>query len=169
MLWSCFCIFQCEIIPTGLDMDRMLGNQYFMARNYSEAIPWLEKASEKYPEDLRIIRKQIICHIAAHSLDKAISILKKHAHQFSDMLFRNGLADANCPCPDLLDNWKNRKLRLLYEAAPLSFIIEQAGGLGSTGTERILDIQPSELHQRCPLVIGCKADVELAEKYLSEQ
>ncbi|MHC4777960.1 MAG: class 1 fructose-bisphosphatase [Planctomycetota bacterium] len=60
------------------------------------------------------------------------------------------------------------KLRLLYEAAPLSYIIEQAGGLGSTGAERILDIEPIELHQRCPLVIGCKSDVELAEKYLKE-
>ncbi|MHC4600642.1 MAG: class 1 fructose-bisphosphatase, partial [Planctomycetota bacterium] len=59
------------------------------------------------------------------------------------------------------------KLRLLYEAAPLSFLAERAGGLGSTGVERILDIQPTELHQRCPLVIGPKADVEMAEQYLS--
>jgi fructose-1,6-bisphosphatase I len=48
----------------------------------------------------------------------------------------------------------NGKLRLSYEANPLSFVAEQAGGAGSTGTERILDLQPEALHQRTPLVIG---------------
>jgi hypothetical protein len=43
---------------------------------------------------------------------------------------------------------KNGKLRLLYECAPMSFIAEQAGGMGSTGKERVLDIQPTEVHQR---------------------
>ena len=46
------------------------------------------------------------------------------------------------------------KLRLMYEANPLSFIIEQAGGTASSGTRRILDIQPDSLHQRTPLIIG---------------
>ena len=58
----------------------------------------------------------------------------------------------------------NGKLRLLYEANPLSFIVEQAGGLASDGTNRILDVQPTELHQRTPLYIGSKEEVELAEK-----
>lgn len=49
---------------------------------------------------------------------------------------------------------KNGKLRLLYECAPMSFIAEQAGGMGSTGKERVLDIKPSEVHQRVPLWIG---------------
>jgi fructose-1,6-bisphosphatase I len=48
------------------------------------------------------------------------------------------------------------KLRLLYEANPLAFICEQAGGFASNGSERILDIQPTELHQRVPLYIGSK-------------
>lgn len=51
------------------------------------------------------------------------------------------------------------KLRLLYEAAPLAFIAEQAGGSATTGTERILDIQPKGLHQRVPLVIGNREEV----------
>lgn len=55
---------------------------------------------------------------------------------------------------------KRGKLRLLYEAAPLAMIIEQAGGAATDGRQRILDIQPTELHQRTPLVIGCKVDVE---------
>ena len=57
---------------------------------------------------------------------------------------------------------KNRqgKLRLLYEAAPMAFIAEQAGGAATDGVNRILDIQPTTLHQRTPLVIGSKKDVE---------
>ena len=59
------------------------------------------------------------------------------------------------------------KLRLLYEANPLAFIVEQAGGAASNGAKRILDIQPEELHERTPLFIGSKADVELANEVLS--
>jgi len=51
------------------------------------------------------------------------------------------------------------KLRLLYECAPMAFIAEQAGGSATNGVERILDIQPTELHQRIPLVIGSREDV----------
>ncbi len=54
------------------------------------------------------------------------------------------------------------KLRLLYECNPMSYIIEMAGGIGSTGTENILDIQPEELHQRVPILIGSKEMVEVA-------
>ena len=60
----------------------------------------------------------------------------------------------------------NGKLRLLYEANPLAFIVEQAGGAASNGKKRIMDIEPSELHQRTPLYIGSKSDVELAESML---
>ncbi len=68
-------------------------------------------------------------------------------------------------------NRKNKrgKLRLLYEANPLAFIVEQAGGAATDGTERILDIQPSELHQRTPLFIGSKNDVDAARAILSGQ
>ena len=52
------------------------------------------------------------------------------------------------------------KLRLLYEAAPLAMVAEQAGGAASTGEKRILDIQPTSLHQRVPLIIGSSEDVE---------
>jgi len=59
------------------------------------------------------------------------------------------------------------KLRLLYEANPLAFICEQAGGAASDGAQRILDIQPTELHQRVPLFIGSKRDVDLAMQTLA--
>jgi len=58
---------------------------------------------------------------------------------------------------------KNGKLRLVYEANPMAFIIENAGGMATDGKQRILDIQPENLHQRIPLIIGSKYEVE---KYL---
>ncbi len=60
------------------------------------------------------------------------------------------------------------KLRLMYEAAPLSFVVEQAGGLGSTGEERILSIQPRTPHQCVPLMIGSREDVEWFERCLQK-
>jgi fructose-1,6-bisphosphatase I len=48
------------------------------------------------------------------------------------------------------------KLRLLYECNPMSYIIEKAGGLGSTGTQPILEVEPTTLHQRVPIYIGSK-------------
>lgn len=57
------------------------------------------------------------------------------------------------------------KLRLMYEAAPLTFVIEQAGGVGSTGAERVRELVPEALHQRVPLYIGSRDDVVLAETY----
>jgi fructose-1,6-bisphosphatase I len=60
------------------------------------------------------------------------------------------------------------KLRLLYEASPLAFIIEQAGGRAITDDGRdILDIEPTSLHQRVPLIIGGKQDVDLAGEFLA--
>ncbi len=60
------------------------------------------------------------------------------------------------------------KLRLLYEAAPMAFICEAAGGAASTGSKRILDVEPTKLHQRTPLYIGSREDVALAERFLAE-
>ena len=60
------------------------------------------------------------------------------------------------------------KLRLLYEVAPMSFIMEQAGGAATTGTQRALDVQASSLHDRVPIVMGSKGDVELYDKFWAE-
>ncbi|KXK55398.1 MAG: Fructose-1,6-bisphosphatase, partial [Chlorobi bacterium OLB5] len=60
----------------------------------------------------------------------------------------------------------NGKLRLLYEANPLAFIVEQAGGRASNGSQRILEIVPLDLHQKTPLFIGSEDDVLEAEKFL---
>ncbi len=68
-------------------------------------------------------------------------------------------ADSNAP---------QGKLRLLYEAAPLAFIAEQAGGAATDGTVPILDIQPTELHQRTPLLIGSTDDVSFVQQTVAQ-
>ncbi|VDI20824.1 fructose-1,6-bisphosphatase I [Mytilus galloprovincialis] len=53
-----------------------------------------------------------------------------------------------------------RDLRLLYEANPMAYLVEQAGGTATTGKERILELQPTSLHERCPVFMGSKDDVQ---------
>jgi fructose-1,6-bisphosphatase I len=60
------------------------------------------------------------------------------------------------------------KLRLLYEANPMAFLAEQAGGNATSGASRILGIRPQSLHQRTPLVIGSREEVDLLGRFLAE-
>src|SRR5205823_1111400 len=60
------------------------------------------------------------------------------------------------------------KLRLLYEAAPLAMIAEQAGGAASIGDRRVLDVVPTSLHQKVPLIIGSQDDVADYEQFYRE-
>ncbi len=66
---------------------------------------------------------------------------------------------------DSKDPKKEGRLRLMYEANPMSFIVEQAGGVSSTGRERIMEIKPRELHQRVPVILGSKNEVERVVSY----
>ena len=66
---------------------------------------------------------------------------------------------------DTKDPKKAGRLRLMYEANPMSMLIEQAGGASTTGRVRILEIQPTELHQRVPVIIGSKNEVALVTSY----
>ncbi len=69
------------------------------------------------------------------------------------------------PADNKSERNKKGKLRLLYEASPLAWIAEQAGGMASNGRERILDLVPTELHERTPLVIGSRQDVLCYEEF----
>lgn len=69
---------------------------------------------------------------------------------------------------DTKDPAKAGRLRLLYEASPVAFIIEQAGGLASTGRERVLDVMPDALHQRIAFIFGASEEVERIEQYHRE-
>jgi len=60
---------------------------------------------------------------------------------------------------------KDGKLRLLYEANPMAFIVEQAGGKATTGSQRILDIQPTNIHQRCPVFLGSVQNIDELESF----
>jgi fructose-1,6-bisphosphatase I len=66
---------------------------------------------------------------------------------------------------DTKEPGKAGKLRLLYEANPMSFIVEQAGGVCSTGRERIMELQPQGLHQRVPVILGSKNEVDRVVGY----
>ncbi|MGD8316777.1 MAG: class 1 fructose-bisphosphatase [Myxococcales bacterium] len=75
-------------------------------------------------------------------------------------LLRGGIF---CYPPDVKN--KKGKLRLLYEACPMAFVVEAAGGMASDGKDRILSIQPQELHQRTPVFMGSSADVADALRF----
>lgn len=61
------------------------------------------------------------------------------------------------------------KLRLLYESAPMAFLIEQAGGRATTGKQEIMDVIPEKIHARSPLIIGSREDVALVESFINER
>jgi fructose-1,6-bisphosphatase I len=58
-------------------------------------------------------------------------------------------------------HYRAGKLRLLYEANPIAFVAEQAGGIATDGQQRILDIEPTSLHQRTPLVVGSRHEMTI--------
>jgi len=66
---------------------------------------------------------------------------------------------------DTRDPSKPGRLRLLYEASPMAMIVENAGGLASTGRERLLDILPTDIHQRVPVILGSREEVERLQRY----
>jgi fructose-1,6-bisphosphatase I/sedoheptulose-1,7-bisphosphatase/fructose-1,6-bisphosphatase I len=69
---------------------------------------------------------------------------------------------------DTKDPSKPGRLRLMYEANPMGFVMEQAGGLASTGRARIQDVQPDQIHQRIPVIMGSRNEVERIERYHQE-
>lgn len=69
---------------------------------------------------------------------------------------------------DRKDPGKPGKLRLMYEANPMAFIVEQAGGRATTGRERLLDLAPTALHQRVPVFLGSRDEVDAATRYHRE-
>ena len=95
--------------------------------------------------------------------DKATSRPYSHRYIGSMVadLHRNLIKGGIFMYPEDRSNPKG-KLRLLYECNPMSHIIEMAGGKGTAGSDNILDIQPTELHQRVPIYIGSKNMVEKA-------
>jgi fructose-1,6-bisphosphatase I len=69
---------------------------------------------------------------------------------------------------DRKDLSKPGRLRLMYEANPMAMIVEQAGGAAHTGSQRMLDVQPTGLHQRVPVILGSREEVAAAVRYHAE-
>ncbi|MCP5110636.1 MAG: class 1 fructose-bisphosphatase, partial [bacterium] len=67
---------------------------------------------------------------------------------------------------DSREGYRDGRLRLIYEANPIGFLMEQAGGACSTGLTRMLDVEPTEIHQRVPLIFGSAGEVAAVEDYL---
>ena len=81
---------------------------------------------------------------------------------------RAGWPSDELPAPGYDPAKPRAKLRLLYECNPLAFVVEKAGGKATTGRERILVIEPTELHQRVPLIIGSPDDVDEYVKFSTD-
>jgi fructose-1,6-bisphosphatase I len=69
---------------------------------------------------------------------------------------------------DRRPDYQSGRLRLAYECNPIAFLVEQAGGAATTGHERILDVQPTDLHERAPLIFGSRNEVGVLEHYYRE-
>ena len=95
---------------------------------------------------------------------KAITLLRdKYSQRYVGSLvadFHRNLLKGGIFVYPADQNRKDGRLRLMYEANPLGFVAEQAGGAASTGYQRIMDIVPVQLHQRTPLILGNKDVVE---------
>jgi fructose-1,6-bisphosphatase I len=66
---------------------------------------------------------------------------------------------------DIRQGYAHGRLRLVYEGNPIAFLVEQAGGAATTGTQRIMEITPESIHERVPMIFGSQHEVELVEKY----
>lgn len=69
---------------------------------------------------------------------------------------------------DRRKNFGNGRLRLIYEATPIAWVVEQAGGTATNGSDRVLNVVPRRLHERTPLIAGSSAEVELVKRYYDE-
>jgi fructose-1,6-bisphosphatase I len=69
---------------------------------------------------------------------------------------------------DIRQGYASGRLRLVYECNPIAMLVEQAGGSATTGTQRIMEIQPVDIHERVPLIFGSKTEVELVGQYYAD-
>lgn len=125
-----------------------------------------EAYARQWDEGTRRFMEHVKSSKAANGKSYSLRYIGSLVSDFHRNLLRGGifLYPASRKDPDK----PKPKLRLLYEANPLAFIVEQAGGKATTGLERIMDIQPRTLHQKVPLVLGSADDVSLYEKFFQQ-
>jgi fructose-1,6-bisphosphatase I len=121
------------------------GNYYFWDEKVQNAVEYF-----KTP-DIKTGRPYTLRYTGSFVADVHRNLLKGGIHMYP--------GDSRDPMKP------HGKLMLMCEVSPLAFVVEQAGGAASTGSERVLDVQPQYLHQRVPVLIGSSADVSLAEEF----
>jgi fructose-1,6-bisphosphatase I len=121
------------------------GNYYFWDEKVQNAVEYF-----KTP-DIKTGRPYTLRYTGSFVADVHRNLLKGGIHMYP--------GDSRDPMKP------HGKLMLMCEVSPLAFVVEQAGGAASTGSERVLDVQPQYLHQRVPVLIGSSADVGLAEEF----
>ncbi|MCZ6757222.1 MAG: class 1 fructose-bisphosphatase [Bacteroidetes bacterium] len=109
--------------------------------------------------------KQYIKWMQKESPEEGLPLSTRYIGSFVADFHRNLLKGGLYMYPSTTKN-PSGKLRLMYEANPMAFIVEQAGGAASDGHTRILDLEPKKLHQRTPLYIGSERMVDTAEQFL---
>ncbi len=119
------------------------GNYYRWDKNFRDYIRYLKTPSED------LSRPYIMRYVATSAAD-----IHRILHYGGIYMYPS---DSKLP---------DGKIRLVYEANPLAMIVEQAGGKASTGTQRILDLQPEHIHQRIPFFVGSKLDILDLESFL---
>ncbi len=122
------------------------GNYYFWDEKVQNAVEYF-----KTP-DIKTGRPYTLRYTGSFVADVHRNLLKGGIHMYP--------GDSKDPMKP------HGKLMLMCEVSPLAFVVEQAGGAATTGSERILDVQPQYLHQRVPVFIGSSADVSLAEEFV---
>ncbi len=152
-------------------LDREMGSWVLTQRNMqipSETREYAINASNArhwYPPVIRYVNELQAGKAGTRGADFNMRWIASMVADVHRILNRGGIfmypADAREPD-------KPGKLRLMYEANPMAFIVEQAGGAATDGAGRIMDIQPSKLHQRVPVFLGSKDEVERVTAYHSE-
>ena len=117
------------------------------------------------PPVKRYISECLAGHSGARAKDFNMRWIASFVAEVHRILMRGGLFMYP---KDNKDPAKPGRLRLLYEANPMSYLIEQAGGAASTGRRRILEVTPESLHQRVPVILGSKEEVERIARYHGE-
>jgi len=155
----------------GFTLDRDVGDFFLTHPNMSIPADTLEFAinasNERYWEApvQRYVRECIAGKTGPRGVNFNMRWVASMVAEVHRILTRGGVFMYP---KDTKDPTKAGKLRLMYEANPMSFIVEQAGGMSHTGYERIMDMQPTGLHQRVPVILGSKNEVERLIAYHKE-
>jgi tetratricopeptide (TPR) repeat protein len=104
---------------SGEAMEKMLGNQYFMARNFKEAFQYLARAHARAPGDIAVLRNLVICEVVVGRLPGALNHLLALLHAAPQVLHEGCLDVDGCPCPDILTQWSIHPPNELSQSAYL--------------------------------------------------